>query len=133
MPASSRPGKGAGVYADAYASQIAHDGAGNLNGVVASSLTTHDVPSYSTPKWNELVIYELHIRPSSTAAAIAARGWSPLDGCTGTPSAPDSNGCSTYSQCKNRVEVTLCTTQGGGHVTGNPQLGWAMLKKHPMP
>jgi polyhydroxybutyrate depolymerase len=59
--------------------------------------------------------------------------WSQLDGCTGTPGAPDSNGCSTYSQCKDGVEVTLCTTQGGGHVTGNPQLGWAMLKKHPMP
>ena len=49
-------------HIDPYASQIAHDGAGNLNGVIASSLTTYDVPSYSTPKWNELVIYELHIR-----------------------------------------------------------------------
>ncbi len=59
--------------------------------------------------------------------------WAQLDGCTGSPSAADSNGCSTYSQCKGGVEVTLCTTQGGGHVTGNPQIGWSMLKKHPMP
>ena len=59
--------------------------------------------------------------------------WSQLDGCTGSPSAVDANGCSTYSQCKDGVEVTLCTTQGGGHVTGNPQIGWPMLKKHPMP
>ena len=59
--------------------------------------------------------------------------WAQLNGCTGSPSAADSNGCSTYSQCKDGVEVTLCTTQGGGHVTGNPQIGWAMLKKHPMP
>jgi polyhydroxybutyrate depolymerase len=59
--------------------------------------------------------------------------WAQLDGCTGSPSAPDSNGCSTYSQCQAGVEATLCTTQGGGHVTGNPQIGWAMLKAHPMP
>jgi polyhydroxybutyrate depolymerase len=59
--------------------------------------------------------------------------WAQLDGCTGSPSAADSNGCQTYSQCKDGVEVTLCTTQGGGHVTGSPQIGWAMLKKHPMP
>jgi hypothetical protein len=29
--------------------------------------------------------------------------------------------------------VTLCTTQGGGHVTGDPNIGWNMLKKHAMP
>jgi polyhydroxybutyrate depolymerase len=59
--------------------------------------------------------------------------WAQLDGCTGSPSAADSHGCSTYSQCQVGVEVTLCTTQGGGHVTGDPQIGWAMLKAHPMP
>jgi polyhydroxybutyrate depolymerase len=59
--------------------------------------------------------------------------WSQLDGCTGSPSAPDSNGCSTYSQCKDGVEATLCTKQGGGHDPGNAQVAWAMLKAHPMP
>ena len=59
--------------------------------------------------------------------------WAQLDGCTGSPSAPDSNGCSTYSQCKDGVEATLCTKQGGSHDPGNQQLGWAMLKSHPMP
>jgi polyhydroxybutyrate depolymerase len=59
--------------------------------------------------------------------------WAQLDGCTGSPSAPDSNGCSTYSQCKDGVEATLCTKQGGSHDPGNQQLGWAMLKAHPMP
>jgi polyhydroxybutyrate depolymerase len=59
--------------------------------------------------------------------------WAQLDGCTGSPSAPDSNGCSTYSQCEQGVEVTLCTKQGGGHDPGDPQIGWSMLKKHPMP
>jgi polyhydroxybutyrate depolymerase len=59
--------------------------------------------------------------------------WAQLDGCTGSPSTPDSNGCSTYLQCKDGVEATLCTKQGGSHDPGNPQLGWAMLKSHPMP
>ncbi len=59
--------------------------------------------------------------------------WSQLDGCTGSPSTPDANGCSTYSQCKDGVEATLCTKQGGGHDTGNPQIAWPMLKAHPMP
>ena len=59
--------------------------------------------------------------------------WAQLDGCTGSPSAPDSNGCSTYSQCKDGVEVTLCTNQGGSHDPGNAQIGWPMLKAHPMP
>ena len=59
--------------------------------------------------------------------------WSQLDGCTGSPSAADSNGCSTYSKCQAGAEVTLCTKQGGGHDTGSPQIGWAMLKAHPMP
>jgi polyhydroxybutyrate depolymerase len=59
--------------------------------------------------------------------------WAQLDGCVGSPSAADSNGCSTYSQCSGGVEVTLCTTQGGGHSPGDPNIAWPMLKKHPMP
>jgi hypothetical protein len=42
-------------------------------------------------------------------------------------------GCQTYQQCAAGVEVTLCTKQGGSHDTGDANLGWAMLKKHPMP
>ncbi len=59
--------------------------------------------------------------------------WAQLDGCTGSPSAADTNGCSTYSQCKDGVEVSLCSKQGGSHEPGNAQVGWAMMKKHPMP
>ncbi len=59
--------------------------------------------------------------------------WAMLDQCTDMPSAADASGCQTYSQCAQGVQVTLCTTQGGSHVTGDPNIGWAMLKKHPMP
>jgi polyhydroxybutyrate depolymerase len=59
--------------------------------------------------------------------------WAGLDGCTGSPSAPDSNGCQTYAQCQAGVEVTLCTTQGGSHTTGSATIGWATLKRHTLP
>jgi polyhydroxybutyrate depolymerase len=42
-------------------------------------------------------------------------------------------GCMTYSECKAGAAVTLCTTQGGSHDPGDPNVGWEMLKKHPMP
>jgi polyhydroxybutyrate depolymerase len=58
--------------------------------------------------------------------------WGELDGCTGTPT-DTGNGCQAYTQCKEGVEVTLCTAQGGSHVPGDANLGWAMMKKHPMP
>ena len=46
---------------DPYATRIIHSG-GNLNGVIDTPSTTYDTPNYSTPAWNELVIYEMHIR-----------------------------------------------------------------------
>jgi polyhydroxybutyrate depolymerase len=59
--------------------------------------------------------------------------WAGLDGCTGSPSATDSNGCQTYSQCQAGVEVTLCTTQGGSHTTGSATIGWNTLKRFALP
>lgn len=46
---------------DPYARQIRHGGSG-LNGVIASTSEGFSTPNYSTPSWNELVIYEMHIR-----------------------------------------------------------------------
>jgi polyhydroxybutyrate depolymerase len=81
--------------------------------------------------------YVAPIFPPVTAHVLGAvatfQKWAMLDGCTDQPSAADANGCQTYSQCNAGVEVTLCTTQNGGNVTGNAQLGWAAMKKHPMP
>jgi polyhydroxybutyrate depolymerase len=58
--------------------------------------------------------------------------WSALDGCTGS-AVSTSNGCQTYSQCREGSEVTLCTAPGGGHVPADVNVAWAMLKKHPLP
>ena len=46
---------------DPYVTRIVHSG-GNLNGVVDTPLTAYSTPGYTTPTWNELVIYEIHIR-----------------------------------------------------------------------
>jgi polyhydroxybutyrate depolymerase len=59
--------------------------------------------------------------------------WAEIDQCVGSPSAEDSNGCSTYSNCSGGVEVILCTKQGGVLEFGNPSIAWPFLKRHPMP
>jgi polyhydroxybutyrate depolymerase len=59
--------------------------------------------------------------------------WAELDQCTGSPSAEDSNGCSTYSSCGGGVQVTLCSKQGGTHEQGTASIGWPLLKKYTLP
>ncbi|WP_438030778.1 alpha/beta hydrolase family esterase [Sorangium sp. So ce233] len=59
--------------------------------------------------------------------------WAEINGCTGSPSAENGDGCSTYSACEDGVEVTLCTKQGGGHEAGNARVGWPALKRHTLP
>jgi len=59
--------------------------------------------------------------------------WARINGCTGQPVAADKAGCRTYPQCRGGVEVTLCTAQGGGHVTGDATYGWSRLKQHTKP
>jgi polyhydroxybutyrate depolymerase len=58
--------------------------------------------------------------------------WAELDGCTDTPK-DSGGGCATYSQCKEGVEVTLCTKQGGSHEPGDAKRGWETLKKYTLP
>ena len=59
--------------------------------------------------------------------------WAQINQCTGSPSAEDSHGCSTYSSCQDGVQVTLCTTQGGGHDYGNASVAWPILKQYTLP
>ncbi|WP_433937390.1 PHB depolymerase family esterase [Sorangium cellulosum] len=59
--------------------------------------------------------------------------WADINGCTGSPSAENGDGCSTYSACQDGVEVTLCTKQGGSHEAGNARVGWPALKRHTLP
>jgi 1,4-alpha-glucan branching enzyme len=57
---------------DPYASSITKDAGGNMNAVVASRNTAFDSGSYSTPAWNEAVIYELHIPTFNATPASGA-------------------------------------------------------------
>jgi 1,4-alpha-glucan branching enzyme len=47
---------------DPYVRSIIHDANGNLNGLIATSDEAYTTPGYSTPPWNELVVYEMHVR-----------------------------------------------------------------------
>jgi polyhydroxybutyrate depolymerase len=58
--------------------------------------------------------------------------WAEIDRCTGSSSAEDSNGCSTYSSCQDGVEVVLCTKPGGHQDPGNASVAWPVLKRHPL-
>jgi polyhydroxybutyrate depolymerase len=70
---------------------------------------------------------------TNIGAKATFQKWAEIDQCTGSPSAEDSNGCSTYSSCKDGVQVTLCTKQGGGHDPGNASVSWPVLKKYTLP
>lgn len=54
--------------------------------------------------------------------------WAELNHCTDEP-VDAGDGCQTHKQCAGGVEVTLCTTQGGGHTKGDPETGWSTLKR----
>ncbi len=59
--------------------------------------------------------------------------WAELNGCTGTPSDEDSNGCTTYGACAGGVEVVLCRKAAGAPVPDNGSIAWPILQRHSMP
>jgi 1,4-alpha-glucan branching enzyme len=59
---------------DPYAASIVRDATGVLNGVVPASDEVYSTPAYSTPLWNELIIYELHIGTFTQGGGIEGRG-----------------------------------------------------------
>lgn len=69
--------------------------------------------------------------PVTFLGAVATfQKWADLNDCSGTPSQPDSHGCSTYPQCADDVEVILCTKQGGREDQGDATVAWPVLKRH---
>lgn len=55
--------------------------------------------------------------------------WAELNQCTGSPSEPDADGCSAYSNCSGGVNVTLCTSEGGMTDWGSAELGLARMSQ----
>jgi len=62
-------------------------------------------------------------------AQATFEAWAGIDGCTGSPSPVDANGCSSYAGCAGGVEVILCTQQGGGEDPGDPNIAWPVLQR----
>jgi 1,4-alpha-glucan branching enzyme len=67
LPCAGRPDRDP-YRMDPYARSIKPDTKNVMNAIVASSDTAYDGGSYTTPPWNEAVIYELHI-PTFNATA----------------------------------------------------------------
>jgi 1,4-alpha-glucan branching enzyme len=60
LPYAADPGRNA-YRMDPYATSLAPDGFGRMNAIVTSADAVYEGGSYSTPSWNEAVLYELHI------------------------------------------------------------------------
>jgi polyhydroxybutyrate depolymerase len=58
--------------------------------------------------------------------------WAQINGCTGSPTAVDSNNCQYYTTCSAGVQVGLCTMTSG-HAPGKADVGWPFLKKFTLP
>lgn len=72
--------------------------------------------------------------PDMTMTFLGAQAsfaqWASLDGCTGEPSAPDRAGCSTYTDCRDGVEVVLCSKENGPAEQGDASIAWPILARH---
>jgi 1,4-alpha-glucan branching enzyme len=87
---------------DPYARSITDDG-GNINGLIASSVEGYGTPGYSTPSWNELIIYELHIGTFTKDDAFTALPMA----CAGIPWVRS-------AMSKTRTTTPPMTSQTGG-------------------
>jgi len=67
LPNAAKPGRNP-YRMDPYVRSVRTDPNNNMNGIVAGHDLTYNTGSYSTPPWNEAVIYELHI-PTFNAAS----------------------------------------------------------------
>lgn len=59
---------------DPYATSITRNAQDLLNSLIASSTEVYSTHSYSTPPWNELVMYELHLATFTQGGAIDGKG-----------------------------------------------------------
>jgi len=70
------------------------------------------------------------MRITFLGAVATFEKWAELDGCTGSPSPEENKVCSTYSSCRDGVQVTLCTKQDGGVDPGDATVAWPVLKRY---
>ncbi|HTQ07412.1 MAG TPA: PHB depolymerase family esterase [Polyangiaceae bacterium] len=71
--------------------------------------------------------------PVTFLGAVATfQKWAEINGCTGSPTATDSNDCQYYTSCSGGVQVGLCTMDAG-HAPGNATIGWPFIKQYTLP
>lgn len=58
--------------------------------------------------------------------------WAELNGCSEEP-VDKGNGCKYYENCRDGVQVGLCTIQGGGHSEGDGKTAWDFVKQFRLP
>lgn len=73
LPYAADPGRNP-YRMDPYVRAVAADGGNILNGIIAATDAAYDSSSYSTPPWNEAVLYELHIPTFNTDPGAAGSG-----------------------------------------------------------
>ncbi len=73
LPYAAKPGRDP-YRMDPYVRSLAPDGSGNLNAIVASTDAAYEGGAYTTPRWNEAVLYELHIPTFNASPAPAEPG-----------------------------------------------------------
>ncbi|HEY6722395.1 MAG TPA: PHB depolymerase family esterase [Polyangiaceae bacterium] len=81
------------------------------------------------------VPYAGGLGPSGRITFLGAQAsferWAELDGCAAPPTSEGD--CTYYSECEGGTQVGLCVAQGGGHATGDANLGWEFLSKFTLP
>jgi polyhydroxybutyrate depolymerase len=65
-------------------------------------------------------------------AQATFEAWAAINGCAGSASPADGNGCSRYASCQGGVEVILCSKQGGREEPGDATVAWPVLARHPL-
>jgi poly(3-hydroxybutyrate) depolymerase len=90
----------------------------------------YDGVSNSQPP-NTSVTGDTSVRINILGAEATFAAWAQIDGCSGAPE-DDGAECKTYKQCRDGVEVTLCTEFDpiGGHHPGPADQMWAHLKRY---
>jgi polyhydroxybutyrate depolymerase len=72
--------------------------------------------------------------PGMPITFLGAQGtfeaWARINGCTGSASPADANGCSSYPGCQGGAEVVLCTKENGREEPGDPAIAWPVLGRH---
>ena len=109
----------ADVFAAASAVSFGLSGGGNLSAIVANCRPDRGIPVIHFHGTSDgLVLYDSGVL-DSLGARDSLEAWRQIQGCNGdlvTEELSDNTSCEAYGDCREGVEVRLCTVTGGSHV-----------------